>query len=475
VNFNANLNIRILQFGEGNFLRAFIGDLVDELNSKTIFNGGIVVVQPIPKGLVDLIESQKGVYTLFLNGIENGETIQRHKRIDSIVACNNPYEDFSSFLKLAHIDSFHFIVSNTTEAGITYDPDDQFLDRPPNSFPAKLTRWLWERWFHFQGNKNTGVSIIPCELINNNADTLKEIIFKYVKVWALESAFSDWLKNACTFHNSLVDRIVSGYPKENEASFKSLTSFNDQLMVVAEPFFQWVIEGNEKIKAKLPLSNIDLQVKIVENLQSYRTRKVRILNGAHTSIVSLSLLYGNNTVLETMENEFTKNFIKAAVFEEIVPYLEGDISEGGRFANAVFERFKNPFVDHYLESIVLNSISKFKVRVLPSILIYNQVTGKQPLYLSFAFACLIRFYKGTWEGKKLPIQENPNQSAIFISAWHKENIHNTVVDILKEQQLWDQDLSLDTELVNLIETALIVVELEGIEKGFQTYLKAQQQ
>jgi len=176
-----------------------------------------------------------------------------------------------------------------------------------------------------------------------------------------------------------------------------------------------------------------------------------------------------------MENEFTKNFIKAAVFEEIVPYLEGDISEGGRFANAVFERFKNPFVDHYLESIVLNSISKFKVRVLPSILIYNQVTGKQPLYLSFAFACLIRFYKGTWEGKKLPIQENPNQSAIFISAWNNENIHNTVVDILKEQQLWDQDLSLDTELVNLIETALIAVELEGIEKGFQTYLKAQQQ
>ena len=215
MNFNTNLNIRILQFGEGNFLRAFIGDLVDELNSKTIFNGGIVVVQPIPKGLVDLIESQKGVYTLFLNGIENGETIQRHKRIDSIVACNNPYEDFSSYLKLAHIDSFHFIVSNTTEAGITYDPDDQFLDRPPNSFPAKLTRWLWERWFHFQGNNNAGVSIIPCELINNNADTLKEIIFKYVKVWALESAFSDWLKNACTFHNSLVDRIVSGYPKEN--------------------------------------------------------------------------------------------------------------------------------------------------------------------------------------------------------------------------------------------------------------------
>ena len=214
-----------------------------------------------------------------------------------------------------------------------------------------------------------------------------------------------------------------------------------------------------------------MDVKIVENLQSYRTRKVRILNGAHTCITTLSLLHGNNTVLETMDKEFTANFLNIAVLKEIVPNLEGDTSEMVGFANAVFERFKNPFVDHYLSSIVLNSISKFKARVLPSLLKYNQVNGKQPLYLCFAFACLIRFYKGNWEGKSLPIQDNPTQTALFVSAWNAKNIRITVEDILKEKQLWDQDLSLETGLVNLIEIALTAIELEGIEKGFQTYLK----
>ena len=474
MSFNYKLDVRILQFGEGNFLRAFVGDLIDQMNTRANFNAGIAVVQPIENGLISIIRKQKGAYTLFLKGIKKGEIIQQHKKIDHIISCNNPYEDYNSYLKLAHIDTIDFIISNTTEAGISYEEEDTFDARPPKSFPAKLTRWLWERWSHFDGNKNAGVNIIPCELINYNADTLRQIIYRYIEDWELETAFSDWLNKACSFHNSLVDRIVTGYPRVNEEVYKSQITFNDELIVVAEPFFLWVIEGDEKLKAKLPLNNINLDVKIVENLQSYRTRKVRILNGAHTCITTLSLLYGNNTVLETMDKEFTANFLNIAVLKEIVPNLEGDISEMVGFANAVFERFKNPFVDHYLSSIVLNSISKFKARVLPSLLKYKQVNGKQPLYLCFAFACLIRFYKGIWEGKSLPIQDNPTQTALFVSAWNAKNIRITVEDILKEKQLWDQDLSLETGLVNLIEIALTAIELEGIEKGFQTYLKTQQ-
>jgi len=470
VNYNHNIKARVLQFGEGNFLRAFIGDLIDQMNANSDFNAGVVVVQPIKEGLIPIIKKQKGAYTLFINGIKNGKVIQQHKEIKTIISCNNPYDDFITYLELAHLDTIDFIISNTTEAGISYEPEDTFDAKPPKSFPAKLTRWLWERWSYFEGNIDAGVAILPCELINYNADTLQQIILKYTFDWELEAAFSEWLKRACSFHNSLVDRIVTGYPKKNEETFKSQTTFEDQLMVVAEPFFLWVIEGDDKLKAKLPLNQTNLDVKIVENLQSFRTRKVRILNGAHTCIVSLSIMFGNSTVFETMENKFTADFLKTAVLKEIAPHLEGNALEVSQFANDVFERFKNPFVDHYLASIVLNSISKFKVRVLPSLLAYKVAKGKYPLYLCFAFACLMLFYKGSWKGNPLPVKDDSKQITIFKLAWKAKDTRQTILQILNKKRLWDIDLSLEKDLVNYLEVALLYIESEGIEKGFQTYL-----
>ena len=281
----SNHPIKIVQFGEGNFLRAFVGDVIHQLNQKTNYNGGIAVVQPIANGLISELDRQGGAYTLFLNGIQKGKEVQEKILIENIVATNNPYEDFNSFLELAKIPELEFIFSNTTEAGIVFDPTDQFDATPPKSYPAKLTRWLRERFTHFEANSNAGLYIIPCELINYNATTLKKIILQYVDLWELEGQFKEWIQNAITFCNSLVDRIVPGYPKENLSFYENQLAYKDALLVTAEPFFLWVIEGDERLKEKLSVDQIYLDIKIVKDLQSYRTQKVRILNGAHTALV----------------------------------------------------------------------------------------------------------------------------------------------------------------------------------------------
>jgi len=470
VNFYNTLPPRILQFGEGNFLRAFIGDLVDQMNANSDFNAGIIVIQPIAQGLIPLIEKQQGAYTLFLNGIKEGQTVEEYKTLQTLVGCNNPYEDFQGYLNTAQLETIDFIISNTTEAGISYDAEDRFDSTPPKSFPAKLTRWLWERWNHFKGDAAAGVAILPCELINYNADSLEKIIFQYIEDWQLAPAFSHWLHSACSFHNTLVDRIVTGYPKENEAACKALTDFDDQLMVVAEPFFLWVIEGGEELQQKLPLDQTNLDVKIVDNLQSFRTRKVRILNGAHTCIVPLSIMFGNSTVAETMKNDFTSTFLQHAVLNEIAPHLEGDAAEMEQFSKAVFERFENPFVNHYLASIALNSISKFKVRVLPSILAFKEATGEYPPYLCFSFACLLRFYQGNWQGAVLPLKDDAEQIAFFENCWKADQLHKTIINILKNEILWDVDLSRESDLVDHLKMALTVIENQGVEQGFATYI-----
>ncbi len=462
--------IKIVQFGEGNFLRAFVDFAFHKLNTELDFNAGIAVVQPIEKGLIDVLNEQDGQYALFSKGVVNGIEVQEKYVIDSIEYAVNPYVDFESFKKLAHEPELQFVISNTTEAGIAYNEDDAQEMAPPNSFPAKLTVFLYERFKHFKGNKDKGLTIIPCELINTNADALKKFILQYSEAWQLGPDFKNWVDRDCSFHNTLVDRIVPGYPKDDILSYTQQLDYEDKLIVTSEEFFLWVIEGDETLKKKLPFHKTGLDVKIVPNMQPYRTRKVRILNGAHTVMVPFSLMYGNSTVKETVDDKFTGKFVSDLIFDEIIPTLELDKEELEIFANAVLDRFRNPFIKHYLASIALNSISKFKVRVLPSLLQYQKNTGELPPRLVFAFACLLRFYKGDWKEKKLPVNDDENVVSFIQNIWNSSSKIQAVVDaIIGEESFWDQNLTKVAGLSQSLTLAMEHIERNGIEEGFNAF------
>lgn len=467
----SKLPIKIVQFGEGNFLRAFVGYAFQELNKVTDFNAGIAVVQPIDKGLVTMLNDQDGLYTLFMKGVKKGEEIQDIELISNIVKAVDPYANFNDYLSLAKETSLDFIISNTTEAGIAYVSTDTPTKQPPSSFPAKLTLLLHERFKHFNGDANKGLTIIPCELINHNAETLKEIILKYVADWNLGNDFKTWLLESNAFHSTLVDRIVPGYPKDEIETYNSQLDYQDNLIVAAEAFFLWVIEGSADLKSKLPFHKTSLDVKIVDDMQPYRTRKVRILNGAHTALVPFSILYGNKTVKQSVDNAFTGELINKAVFNEIIDTLDMDKAELNSFANEVFDRFRNPFIIHNLSSIALNSVSKFTVRVLPSLLGYVKIHKKLPTNLTFAFAALIRFYKGTWNGETLPVQDNDDIVVAFAEIWKSNDYIEIAKNTLSIKDYWGEDLTKIDSFTEAIALALKEIDANGIEAGYTNYSK----
>lgn len=463
------LPIKVIQFGEGNFLRAFVEYAIQQLNKTADFNAGIAVVQPIDRGMVNMLNDQDGLYTLFLKGVQKGEEIQEKELITNIVKGVNPYTDFEQYLDLSKEESLQFVISNTTEAGIAYIESDTISMAPPSSFPAKLTLLLFERFKHFNGAADKGLTIIPCELINHNSETLKKIILQYAKLWNLEDAFVTWINSSCSFHSTLVDRIVPGYPKDEIELYNAQLDYKDKLIVAAEVFLLWVIEGGEELKQKLPFHKTGLDVKIVKDMQPYRTRKVRILNGAHTSMVPFSILYGNETVKETVDNTFTGAFVNTTIFDEINDTLPMDRAELDSFAEAVLDRFRNPFIKHKLADIALNSISKFKVRVLPSLVQYEEKNGKLPRHLTFALACLIRFYKGTWKGEALPINDSEAIVEAFQKIWSLSSTQEIAAAALSNTYFWDDDLTQVKNLTNAISLALDEIETNGIEKGLENF------
>ena len=469
VNNLKNYPIKVLQFGEGNFLRAFVDYAIQTLNNECDFNAGVAVVQPLSRGMVDKLNQQDGLYNLFMKGIWQGEEIQEKELISSIVQGVDPYKNFDAYLNLARLEELEFVISNTTEAGIAFNPEDRFEMEPPSSFPGKLTRFLFERFKHFKGKESKGLTVIPCELINHNAETLKNIILQYIELWVLGDAFKTWIVESTHFHNTLVDRIVPGYPKDDIASYNQQLEHEDHLIVSAEKFFLWVIEGGEELKAKLPFHKTALDVKIVDDMQPYRTRKVRILNGAHTTMVPFSILFGNQTVKETVDNTFTGSFVKTALFQEIIPTLEMDRQELENFADAVLDRFRNPFIKHMLSSIALNSISKFRVRVLPSLLAYVDRKGKLPVHLTFALVCLIRFYKSQWQGESLPVKDDAEIVAKFKALWEQDSYDQISEQVLSSTEFWEHDLTKITGLTTAVSKGLKLVDTYGIEKGFEQF------
>lgn len=463
------LPVKIVQFGEGNFLRAFADYAFQKLNYEAGFNGGVAVVQPRAGGGVQTLNDQDGLYTLFMNGVKKNEKIQEIELIKNIVKGVNPFIDYQAYLDLAKEDNLEFIISNTTEAGIEFIETDTLEMQPEGSFPARLTVLLHERFKYFKGDNSKGLTIIPCELINYNAATLKEIIFKYCDLWNLDNSFESWLSESCTFHNTLVDRIVPGYPKNNIEEYNNQLDYTDNLIVTAEPFFLWVIEGDDALKQKLPFHKTDLNVKIVDDMQDFRTLKVRILNGAHTAMVPFSLLLGNETVRETVDGDFTGDFVKQ-VLAEINETLPFDKQEIVAYSDEVMDRFRNPFIVHKLSDIALNSISKFKIRVLPSLLEYIKISKKLPIHLTFSFACLLRFYKKEWQGTVLPINDTKEVISYFEDIWQHNSIEQVVQQTLANIEFWEKDFNEITGLSDALIFALKEIESNGIENGFINYI-----
>lgn len=446
--------VRVLQFGEGNFLRAFTDWVIDILNEKAGFNGAIQIIQPLPQGMGKLINEQEGLYHVVLNGIQNGKSFREIRMIKSVKGVINPFEHPEQYYLQAENPDLKFIVSNTTEAGIVFSENDVDYKKLPETFPGKVTALLLHRFNHFKGAPDKGLILMPCELIDKNGHALRHCILQYIEHWSLPLAFRSWIENHNIFCNTLVDRIVPGYPKDNIDDIQKEIGYADKLVVMAEPFHLWVIEGPSAVADAFPTGKTNLQVRFVEDLTPYRTRKVRILNGAHTAMVPVAYLKGLRTVQESVESPETGSYIRNLIFNEIIPTLDLPKEELETFANDVLERFQNPFIRHELISIALNSISKYKVRVLPSVLEYYERRKELPARLVHALAKLILFYKGEYNGSTIPLNDSPEIIAFFSQTWQSQSADRVIELTLKNTDFWGQDLSripgLKEELIRVI-------------------------
>ena len=386
--------IKVVQFGEGNFLRGFVDYMIDIANEKELFDGSIVLIKPIEFGSLDAFHGQDCQYTVSLRGRVNGEPTILNRQITSVKDAVDSYTEYEKYMDLATIDTLRFVVSNTTEAGIVFDDSDKFDYAPPKTFPGKLTKFLYHRFETFKGDMEKGLVMLPVELIDDNGIMLKKCVMKFIELWNLGDEFKAWIENACIFTSTLVDRIITGYPKATEAEEWETLGYEDHILVTGEPFALWVIESEKDISKELPLPNAGLPVIFTDNQKPYKQRKVRILNGAHTSFVLASYLCGNDIVKESMDDDDIRNFMNSTLFEEVIPTLTLPKEELEEFAAAVIDRFNNPYVKHALLAISLNSVSKWRARCMPSFLGYIEKYSKLPTRLTFSLAALMAFYQG---------------------------------------------------------------------------------
>ena len=395
--------VKVLQFGEGNFLRAFVDYFIDIANEKTDFNGSIALVKPINIGtLFPAFKEQDYRYTVMLRGLVDGEAVEQTRVVTSVADAVDAYTDYDRYAAYAKLDSLRFIVSNTTEAGIVLDESDKLELCPPNTYPGKLTKLLYERAEHFNYAPDKGLIILPVELIDDNGIMLKKCVKALAKIWNLGEKFEQWLEEACVFTSTLVDRIVTGYPRGEDQAIWEKLGYEDRILVTAEPFGLWVIESGKDISGELPLPQCGLPVIYTDNQKPYKQRKVRILNGAHTSFVPAAFQCGYDIVLDAMKDPMILNFMQKTLYDEVIPTLDLPKDDLMAFAEAVTGRFMNPFIKHALLSICLNSVSKWRARCMPSLLIYAEKEGRLPEHLTFSLATLMGLYHGgklTGDGK----------------------------------------------------------------------------
>ncbi len=476
---------KVLQFGEGNFLRGFVDWMINKLNKEGKFGGSVVVIQPIEKGLIDTLNGQDGLYTLIMRGIENGELKSQQEIINAISRGINPYTDYDAYIQCAHNPDLRVIISNTTEAGIAYVDGETLDAKPQKSFPGKITAFLYERYRYFDGDNTKGFIIIPCELIDKNADRLKEIVLQYANEWQCGEGFVEWVLKANVFANSLVDRIVTGYPRDEIEALTSELGYKDDLVDTCELFHLWGIEADEKVAEELPFGDVGLNVTWTQDLVPYKTRKVRVLNGAHTMTVLAAYLYGKDTVKECMDDDTLIAYVKRGILEEVIPTLDLPKDMLVDYADAVFERFSNPFIKHYLLSISLNSMSKFKTRVLPSLLQYVERFGDVPKVLSFSMAAMLAFYQGDRiEGDALigkrgkeeyRIVDDMDNLEMMKTLWMsydgtRQAIEKLTADVLSRVDMWEEDLTQVPQLCAKVSEYLFAIKTDGIEAAIKCVL-----
>ena len=430
---------RVVQFGEGNFLRAFADHFIDLMNEKAGFNSKVVLVQPRgghPEA-ADRFAEQDGLYTLILRGRENGQPVERKRVISAASRCLDPKRDWEKLLDCARNPVLRFVISNTTEAGIAFDPACKPDDAPPSAFPAKLTVFLRERW----KLGLPGVIILSCELIDHNGQELRRCVNEYVKLWALEDEFAAWLEKENIFCSTLVDRIVTGSPKADAPRLWEELGYEDQLIDTGEVFAAWVIEGPQSIRDELPFEQAGLPIQVVDDVTPYKQRKVRILNGAHTSMILGAYLGGKNIVRDCMQNEAIRGFLEKTMFDEIIPTLDLPKKDLSSFAASVIDRFDNPYIDHQLLDIALNSASKWKARVMPSLTEYVKRAGSLPKRLTFSLAAFIDFYrKGERNGEAYPVRDD--EWVLDFFAAHRDDDNATLAHaVVTDERLWDGALA----------------------------------
>ena len=473
---------RVLQFGEGNFLRAFADYWFDMANEKAGWNGKCVLVQPIAQGLTQLINRQEGLYTLYLRGRQNGEKVDAKRVVSSVSRCLNPYEkqDYDAMMDVAAGEALEYIVSNTTEAGIVYDPSCRLEDCPPASFPAKLTQVL----LHRGRAGRPGVVVLSCELIDNNGKELLRCVNQYIKQWGLEEGFARWVNGDCTFCSTLVDRIVPGRIRDaaEAARLEDENGYRDALIDVGEVFGVWNIEGPEWLAEKLPFRAAGLNCPVVPDVTPYKKRKVRILNGAHTGFVLGAYLAGYDIVRDCMQDDVILGFMNRMLHEEVIPTLPLDRQDLEAFAAAVQDRFNNPFINHELMSITLNSTSKWRARNMPSLLEYAQTAGKLPPCLAMSFAAYIAFYssdiQALTEQGLVCRRPKGNEYTVSDDRWVLEFYYSRrgvsdetlVHDVMTNEKMWGQDLTLVPGFEQAAAENLRRIRTEGARAAFAACL-----
>ncbi|MEZ6877272.1 tagaturonate reductase [Enterobacter sp. KBR-315C3_2022] len=458
---------RIIQFGEGNFLRAFIDWQIDLLNEHTDLNAGVVVVRPIDSDFPPSLSTQDGLYTTIIRGLnDKGESVSDARIIRSVNREISVYSQYDEFLRLAHNPEIRFVFSNTTEAGISYHAGDRFEDAPAVSYPAKLTRLLYERFSHFDGAKDKGWIIIPCELIDYNGEALRELVMQYAREWALPAAFTQWLEEANCFCSTLVDRIVTGYPRDEVAELEASLGYHDAFLDTAEHFYLFVIQGPASLAQELRLTEFPLNVLIVDDIKPYKERKVAILNGAHTALVPVAYQAGLDTVGDAMNDAQMCAFVERAIYEEIIPVLDLPRDELESFASAVTGRFRNPYIKHQLLSIALNGMTKYRTRILPQLL-KGAKGGKLPARLTFALAALMAFYRAERNGERYPVQDDAHWLERYQQLWAQHNdgqisTRALVLAVLSVEEHWGEDLTQVNGLVDQVTRDLDAILLQGM-------------
>ena len=462
---------KVIQFGEGNFLRAFIEWIIWKTNEKTDFNGSVVVVQPIEKGMVSWLNEQDGLYHLNLQGLQNGQPVNSLDLIDVISRGLNPYEDFGSYLALAEQPEIRFVISNTTEAGIAFDPACKLTDKPASSYPGKLTQLLYHRWEHFKGAADKGLIIFPCELIFENGKHLRECIRKYIELWNLGPDFSAWFENSCGVYSTLVDRIVPGYPRDTAAELCERAGYDDHLLDKAEIFHLWVIEAPGEVAAEFPADKAGLHVLFVPSEAPYHERKVTLLNGPHTVLSPVGYLSGLNTVKECCEDPEIGKFVHKVMYDELLPTLNLPESELLQFAGDVVERFRNPFVKHFVTSIMLNSFPKFKTRDLPGLKTYLERKGELPKGLVLGLAGICTYYKGGKRGEdEIVPQDDEKIIGLLKDLWATGDVRKVAQGVLADDFIWGEDLNAIPGLTDLLAADLALIQAEGMRAAVKSIL-----